>query len=63
MDFGISFMSMYSLNEWITTNNIKKTILFFVDGHRPHMSILLSQFCDDTGIILYLLPPNSTHRM
>lgn len=34
-----------------------------MDGHRSHMSIELSQFCDDNDIILYALPPNATHLM
>lgn len=51
------------LNEWLLKENIQKPILFFVDGHRSHMSIELSQFCDENGIILYSLPPNATHLM
>lgn len=49
------------LHEYILSNNIKKPIIFFVDGHRSHMSVELSEFCDNNGIILYALPPNSTH--
>lgn len=51
------------LNEWVLNENIQKPILFFVDGHRSHMSIELSQFCDENRIILYSLPPNATHIM
>lgn len=51
------------LHQWIMEHNIKKPILFFVDGHRSHMSVELSRFCDENGIILYALPPNSTHMM
>lgn len=51
------------LHQWILDQNIKKPVIFFVDGHRSHMSIELSQFCDDSSIILYALPPNATHIM
>nr|CAI5855141.1 unnamed protein product [Callosobruchus analis] len=48
-------------NKWLDTNNIKKPIILFVDGHKSHMTLPLSQFCQDHGIILYTLPPSSTH--
>lgn len=51
------------LKNLILGQNIENPVLFFVDGHRSHMSIDLSQFCDDNGIILYALPPNATHLM
>lgn len=51
------------LHQWIVDQGIKKPILFFVDGHRSHMSIELSKFCDENEIILYALPPNAMHLM
>ncbi|KAL7306367.1 hypothetical protein TKK_0001791 [Trichogramma kaykai] len=48
-------------NQWLTDNDIKKPILCLVDGHKSHLTMHLSQFCDDNGIILYSLLPNSTH--
>nr|CAI5846043.1 unnamed protein product [Callosobruchus analis] len=48
-------------NKWLDTNNIKKPIILFIDGHKSHMTLPLSQFCQDHGIILYALPPSSTH--
>lgn len=39
-------------HKWILTNNIKKPVLFLVDGHCSHMSIALSEFCDENDIIL-----------
>ncbi|XP_020296543.1 uncharacterized protein LOC109861344 [Pseudomyrmex gracilis] len=50
-------------NTWLDKNNIKKPILCFVDGHKSHMTMQLSQFCDSNDIILYALPPNCTHIM
>ncbi|CAH0721510.1 unnamed protein product, partial [Brenthis ino] len=51
------------LNKWIQENNIKKPVLVFVDGHKSHMTMGLSQYCYDNNIILYALPPNTTHLM
>nr|CAI5820099.1 unnamed protein product [Callosobruchus analis] len=48
-------------NKWLDTNNIKKPIILFIDGHKSHMTLPLSQFCQDHGIILYARPPSSTH--
>ena len=50
-------------NDWLVKNNIKKPVILFVDGHRSHMSMALSLFCDENGIVLYALPPNTTHIM
>ncbi|KAJ8941790.1 hypothetical protein NQ314_010278 [Rhamnusium bicolor] len=51
------------LNNWVTDNKTKRPILLLVDGLKSHLSIELSQFCDDNEIILYALPPNTTHIM
>lgn len=48
-------------NEWVTQNNLKRPILLLIDGHKSHMTMNLSTFCDTHGIILYALPPNTTH--
>lgn len=50
-------------NDWLVKNNIKKPVILFVDGHKSHMSMALSLFCDENGIVLYALPPNTTHIM
>lgn len=51
------------LNDWLKQQEIKRPVLFLVDGHRSHMSLQLSEFCDQNGIILYALPPNATHLL
>lgn len=51
------------LNDWVSSNNVPKPILFLVDGHKSHLTQYLSKFCDENGIILYALPPNTTHIM
>ncbi|VEN39721.1 unnamed protein product, partial [Callosobruchus maculatus] len=48
-------------NKWLDTNNIKKPIILFIDGHKSHMTLPLSKFCEEHGIVLYALPPNCTH--
>lgn len=50
-------------NQWLVKNNIKKPVLVFVDGHKSHMTLEVSKFCSDNEIILYALPPNTTHIM
>lgn len=42
---------------------IKKPVLFIVDGYKSHISLTLSRFCSDNGIILYALNPNATHLL
>ncbi|CAK1588131.1 unnamed protein product, partial [Parnassius mnemosyne] len=48
-------------NTWVENNKIQKPILLLVDGHKSHMSLVLSSMCEQLGIILYALPPNTTH--
>lgn len=48
---------------WLNENNIKRPILLFVDGHKSHMTMELSKFCQENDIILYALKPNTTHIM
>nr|XP_023029870.1 uncharacterized protein LOC111517824 [Leptinotarsa decemlineata] len=48
-------------NKWVIDNHVKKPILLLVDGHKSHLSLELSTFCSDNQIILYALPPNTTH--
>ncbi|KAH9632258.1 hypothetical protein HF086_002893 [Spodoptera exigua] len=48
-------------HKWVVENNIKKPVLLLVDGHKSHMSLMLSEMCEKLEIILYALPPNTTH--
>lgn len=50
-------------NNWITSTNTQKPVILFVDGHKSHLTMELSVFCSNNGIILYALPPNTTHIM
>lgn len=51
------------VHSWLNENNVQRPILLFIDGHKSHMTMELSQFCQANGIILYALPPNTTHIM
>ncbi|MCL4144497.1 UNVERIFIED_CONTAM: hypothetical protein GTU68_054054, partial [Idotea baltica] len=46
---------------WLTENNIQRPVILFVDRHHSHISMQLSLYCQENGVILYLLPPNTTH--
>ncbi|KAJ8941908.1 hypothetical protein NQ314_010253 [Rhamnusium bicolor] len=48
---------------WLQSQNTKFPVIFFVDGHKSHLTMELSQFCHKHDIILYSLPPNTTHLM
>ncbi|KAJ8927279.1 hypothetical protein NQ314_020282 [Rhamnusium bicolor] len=48
-------------HNWLNKNGIKRPVILFIDGHKSHMTLALNQFCEDNGIILYALPPNTTH--
>ena len=46
---------------WLEKHVVTKPVILFVDGHKTHMSMQVTTLCEDNGIILYLLPPNTTH--
>jgi len=46
---------------WLTEQQIVRPIIFFVDGHSSHMTLHLSELCEEKQIILVALYPNSTH--
>ena len=48
---------------WLDENQIKRPVILFVDGHKSHLTLHLSKFCDERRIILYALPANTTHMM
>lgn len=52
-----------TFNPWLDASGVKKPIIFFIDGHKSHLTMSLSEFCSSNGIILYALPPNATHIM
>lgn len=46
---------------WLEKSKIERPIIFFIDGHSSHMTLPLSQFCDENKIVLVALFPNATH--
>lgn len=48
-------------NQWLNINDIKRPIILFIDGHKSHINMHLSEFCEKSQIILYALPANTTH--
>ncbi|KAF9411109.1 hypothetical protein HW555_009971 [Spodoptera exigua] len=50
-----------SLAPWLIQHNIQFPVAFFLDGHTSHISLPLTVFCKEKGIILIALLPNATH--
>jgi hypothetical protein len=50
-------------NSWLNEQKVPRPVLLLIDGHRTHLTLELSQFCSENGIILYAPPPNTTHIM
>lgn len=46
---------------YLVREKVQRPVILFVDGHKTHMSLQVSTLCEDNNIILYLLPPNTTH--
>lgn len=45
----------------ITEKNIKRPVVLFIDGHASQVTLHLSKFCSEHGIVLISLHPNATH--
>ena len=39
----------------------QRPVCLLVDGHSSHINLETSKFCDENGILLYCLPPHSSH--
>lgn len=46
---------------WLLKQNIPLPIILFVDGHVSYLTLSLSEFCTEKGIVIIALYPNSTH--
>ena len=42
-------------------NKVQFPVIVFMDGHISHMNMAIAEFCKSHNIILYCLPPNSSH--
>lgn len=38
-----------------------RPVVLLVDGHKSHINVEISKFCQENGIFLYCLPPHSSH--
>ena len=52
--------------KWLEEHFIKRTatirpLLLLIDGHSSHIDINTSKLCKDNNILLYCLPPHSSH--
>ncbi|KAL8586989.1 hypothetical protein ACOMHN_062400 [Nucella lapillus] len=43
------------------TNHLPRPVILFLDGHKTHVTMAVSDVCRDKGIILYQLPSHSSH--
>ena len=50
-----------TFNNWLIEKKVNKPVILFLDGHTTHMTMQLSVKSQELGIILYLLPPYTTH--
>lgn len=50
-------------NPWLDQNQIQKPVILFLDGHKSHLTMHLSEFCNTNGIIVIALLANSTHTL
>ncbi|KAJ8926264.1 hypothetical protein NQ314_021385 [Rhamnusium bicolor] len=48
---------------YLKSENIIRPVILFVDGHGSHLTQQVSQLCDNHGIVLVSLFPNTTHIM
>ncbi|XP_062704375.1 uncharacterized protein LOC134286727 [Aedes albopictus] len=52
-----------ALNPYLERNQIKKPVIFIIDGHSSHINLETSKMCQDLGIELIALYPNVTRIM
>lgn len=46
---------------YLVKEQIPLPVIVFLDGHSSHLTLHLSEFCRNNGIILVCLLPNTTH--
>ncbi|XP_062551536.1 uncharacterized protein LOC134216729 [Armigeres subalbatus] len=51
------------LNPYLQKKQVKKPVIFIVDGHSSHVNLETSNMCRDMGVILIALYPNVTRIM
>ena len=48
---------------WQQQNQIYLPVVLFMDGHKNHLTLHLSNFCAQKGMVLIALPPNADYIM
>ncbi len=53
-------------NGWLKNHFVRhipatRPVCLLVDGHTSHIDLQTSKFCQENGILLYCLPPHSSH--
>ncbi|XP_018496100.1 uncharacterized protein LOC108864595 [Galendromus occidentalis] len=46
---------------FLVKNGIQRPVLLFLDNHRSHLTMEVTDFCESQGIVLLPLMPNATH--
>ncbi|XP_072400806.1 uncharacterized protein [Diabrotica undecimpunctata] len=46
---------------WLLSENIQFPVILYLDGHKSHVTLPLTDYCREKQIILISLLPNSTH--
>lgn len=46
---------------WLLAQKIQFPVILFLDGHKSHLTLTLSEFCSKNNIIVVALCPNATH--
>jgi hypothetical protein len=49
------------LSPWLLAQKIQFPVILFLDGHKSHLTLTLSEFCSKNNIIVVALCPNATH--
>lgn len=57
-----NIFKMY-LTHFINSIAPKRPVLLMMDGHGSHIDLLSVEMCMENGILLYALPPNTTHLL
>ena len=62
---GEAFLDYISttFNDYLNETNTKRPVILFLDSHSSYMTMELSIRCENLQIIVYILPPNTTHIM
>ena len=55
--------TLQDLDKFAETRKIQRTVILFIDGASPHISLEAREFCKLKNIQPYLFRPNMTHLL